>query len=154
MATKRKKEPEQGLVERLAERGEEAVSRLLDELNRSPRVADALDKAISAKGRVDSASRSALSQFGVAAADEIKDLRGQLERLEKRLARLEGGSASGAKTASAKSAKRSETKKTASAKKRTTRVKTDAEKAPSPPPGRAIGGGTGRGSPGGTPPAA
>lgn len=150
MATKRKKEPEQGLVERLAERGEEAVSRLLDELNRSPRVADALDKAMSAKGRVDSASRSALSQIGVAAADEIKDLRGQLERLEKRLARLEGGSASGAKGAPTESAKRSETKKTSSAKRRTTRVKTDAEKAPSPPPGRSIGGGTGRGSPGGT----
>jgi polyhydroxyalkanoate synthesis regulator phasin len=150
MATKRKKEPEQGLVERLAERGEEAVSRLLDELNRSPRVADALDKAMSAKGRVDSASRSALSQIGVAAADEIKDLRGQLERLEKRLARLEGGSASGAKSAPTESAKRSETKKTPTAKKRTTRVKTDADKAPSPPPGRSIGGGTGRGSPGGT----
>ena len=150
MATKRKKEPEHGLVERLAERGEEAVSRLLDELNRSPRVADALDKAMSAKGRVDSASRSALSQIGVAAADEIKDLRGQLERLEKRLARLEGGSASGAKGVPTESAKRSETKKASSAKRRTTRVKTDAEKAPSPPPGRSIGGGTGRGSPGGT----
>ncbi len=152
MATKRKKEPEQGLVERLAERGEEAVSRLLDELNRSPRVADALDKAMSAKGRVDSASRSALSQFGVAAADEIKDLRGQLERLEKRLARLEGGSASGATRAPTESAKRSETKKTPTAKKRTTRVKTEAEKAPSPPPGRALGGGTGRGSSGGAGP--
>jgi polyhydroxyalkanoate synthesis regulator phasin len=152
MATKRKREPEQGLVERLAERGEEAVSRLLDELNRSPRVADALDKAMSAKGRVDSASRSALSQIGVAAADEIKDLRGQLERLEKRLARLEGGSASGAKSAPTQTAKRSETKKTPTAKKRAARVKTDAEKAPSPPPGRAIGGGTGRGSPGGTGP--
>jgi polyhydroxyalkanoate synthesis regulator phasin len=152
MATKRNKEPEQGLVERLAERGEEAVSRLLDELNRSPRVADALDKAMSAKGRVDSASRSALSQFGVAAADEIKDLRGQLERLEKRLARLEGGSASGATGAPTESAKRSETKKTPTAKKRTTRVKTEAEKAPSPPPGRALGGGTGRGSSGGAGP--
>jgi hypothetical protein len=152
MATKRKKEPD-SLVERLAERGEEAVSRLLEELNRNPRVADAMDKAMSAKGRVDSASRTALTQIGLAAADEIKDLRGQLERLEKRLARLEGGAASGAKASAKPSAKRSETKKTPSAKKRTTRVKTEAEKAPSPPPGRAIGGGTGRGSPGGTPPA-
>jgi hypothetical protein len=150
MATKRKKEPE-SLVERLAERGEEAVSRLLEEINRNPRVADAVDKAMSAKGRVDSASRSALTQIGLAAADEIKDLRGQLERLEKRLARLEGGAASGAKTSAKQSARRSETKKTPSAKKRTTRVKTEGEKAPSPPPGRAIGGGTGRGSPG-TPP--
>src|SRR5688572_24971364 len=148
MATKRNKEPEQGLVERLAERGEEAVSRLLDELNRSPRVADALDKAMSAKGRVDSASRSALSQFGVAAADEIKDLRGQLERLEKRLARLEGGRASGAKGSGKSTAKRSETKTTPSAKKSSTRVKKEADKAPSPAPGRAIGGGSGRGSAG------
>jgi hypothetical protein len=151
MTTKRKKEPE-SLVDRLAERGEEAVSRLLEELNRNPRVADAMDKAMSAKGRVDSASRTALTQIGLAAADEIKDLRAQLERLEKRLARLEGGAASGAKASAQPSAKRSETKKTPSAKKRTTRVKTEAEKAPSPPPGRAIGGGTGRGSPGGTPP--
>lgn len=151
MATKRKKEPD-SLVERLAERGEEAVSRLLDELNRSPRVADALDKAMSAKGRVDSASRTALSQIGLAAADEIKDLRGQLERLEKRLARLEGGGGGRTKSATARSAKRTETKKTPTARKRTTRVKTEAEKAPSPPPGRAIGGGTGRGSPGGTGP--
>ena len=150
MATKRKKEPE-SLVERLADRGEEAVSRLLGELN--PRMSDARDKAMSAKGRVDSASRAALAQMGVAAADEIKDLRGQLERLEKRLARLEGG-ASGAGASEKQSGKKSETKRTPSAKKRTTRVKTEPEKAPSPPPGRAIGGGTGRGSPGGTPPAA
>jgi hypothetical protein len=151
MATKRKKEPE-SLVERLADRGEEAVSRLLGELN--PRMSDALDKAASAKGRVDSASRAALAQIGLAAADEIKDLRGQLERLEKRLARLEGGTASGAKAPGKRSAKKSETKKTPSAKKTTTRVKKEAEKAPSPSPGRAIGGGSGRGSTGGTPPAA
>jgi septal ring factor EnvC (AmiA/AmiB activator) len=151
MATKRKKEPD-SLVERLAERGEEAVTRVLDEL--SPRMSDAFDRAMSAKGRVDSASRAALAQFGVAAADEIKDLRSRLERLEKRLARLEGGAASGAKATEKRSAKKSETKKTPTAKKGTTRVRTQTEKAPSPPPGRAIGGGSGRGSPGGTPPAA
>jgi hypothetical protein len=151
MATKRKKDPDNNLVERLADRGEEAVSRLLSELN--PRMSGAIDKAMSAKGRVDSASRAALTQIGLAAADEIKDLRGQLERLEKRLARLEGG-ASGAKASGKQSAKKSETKTTPSAKKSTTRAKKETKKAPSPPPGRAIGGGTGRGSPGGTPPAA
>ena len=150
MATKRKKEPE-NLVERLAERGEEAVSRVLNEL--SPRISAAFDRAMSTKGRVDSASRSALTQLGLAAADEIKDLRGQLERLENRLARLEGTS-SGAKPSGRQSAKKSETKTTPSAKKGSTRVKKETDKAPSPPPGRAIGGGTGRGSPGGTPPAA
>jgi hypothetical protein len=108
---------------------------------------------VSTKGRVDSASRSALTQLGLAAADEIKDLRGQLERLEKRLARLEGGS--GAEGSAAKgSAKKSETKTTPSAKKGSTRVKKEADKAPSPSPGRAIGGGSGRGSSGGNPPAA
>lgn len=151
MATKGKKEPG-NLVERLADRGEDAVSRVLNEL--SPRISAAFDRAITSKGRVDSASRSALTQLGLAAADEIKDLRGQLERLEKRLARLEGGSASGAKASGKSSAKRSETKTTPSAKKGSTRVKKEADKAPSPAPGRAIGGGSGRGSAGGTPPAA
>jgi hypothetical protein len=150
MATKGKKEPG-NLVERLADRGEDAVSRVLDEL--SPRISAAFDRAMASKGRVDSASRSALTQLGLAAADEIKDLRGQLERLEKRLARLEGGSASGAEASGKSSAKRSETKTTPSAKKGSTRVKKEADKAPSPAPGRAIGGGSGRGS-AGTPPAA
>ena len=154
MATKGKKEPG-NLVERLADRGEDAVSRVLNEL--SPRISAAFDRAMASKGRVDSASRSALTQLGLAAADEIKDLRGQLERLEKRLARLEGGSASGAKASGKSSAKRSETKTTPSAKKGSTRVKNEAvkeeaDKAPSPAPGRAIGGGSGRGS-AGTPPA-
>lgn len=150
MATKRKKDPDNNLVERLADRGEEAVSRLLSELN--PRMSGAIDKAMSAKGRVDSASRAALTQIGLAAADEIKDLRSQLERLEKRLARLEGGA--GSTASGRRTAKKSETKTTPSAKKGTTRVKKEPDKAPSPPPGRAIGGGTGRGSGGGTPPAA
>jgi ribosomal protein L29 len=129
--------PEPGVVERLSKRGEEAFSRLADELGRNERVADALGKAMSAKGRLDGASRRALGQVGLAAADELKDLRAQIAKLEKRLAKLEGGTAS---------AKRSETKRTSTAKKRTARVKTDQEKAPSPPPGRALGGGSGRGS--------
>jgi hypothetical protein len=150
MATKENKEPG-NLVERLADRGEEAVSRVLNEL--SPRISAAFDRAMASKGRVDSASRSALTQLGLAAADEIKDLRGQLERLEKRLSRLEGGSAPGTKASGKSTAKRSETKTTPSAKKSSTRVKKEADKAPSPAPGRAIGGGSGRGS-AGTPPAA
>jgi hypothetical protein len=138
MATRGKK-PEPGVVERLSKRGEEAFARVAEELGRNERVADALGKALSAKGRLDTASRRALGQVGLAAADELKDLRSQIERLEKRLAKLESSSG-------ATSAKRSETKKAPSAKKRTTRAKTDQEKAPSPPPGRALGGGSGRGS--------
>jgi hypothetical protein len=138
MATRGKK-PEPGVVERLSKRGEEAFARVAEELGRNERVADALGKALSAKGRLDTASRRALGQVGLAAADELKDLRSQIERLEKRLAKLESSSG-------ATAAKRSESKKAPSAKKRTTRSKTDQEKAPSPPPGRALGGGSGRGS--------
>jgi hypothetical protein len=139
MATKRKRPDEGGFVERLAGRGEETVTRFLDEVARNPRVADALGMAMSAKGKVDAGARRTLSQVGLAAADELKDLRKQIERLERRLARLEGGT----KT----TAKRSETKKKPTTRKRTTTtVKKDAEKAASPAPGRSIGGGPGRGS--------
>jgi chromosome segregation ATPase len=137
MATRGKK-PEPGVVERLSKRGEEAFTRLAEELGRNERLADALGKAMSAKGRLDGASRRALGQVGLAAADELRELRAQIEKLEKRLAKLEGASTS---------AKRGETKATSTAKKRTrTRVKRDQDKAPSPPPGRALGGGSGRGS--------
>jgi hypothetical protein len=140
MATGRKKPDEGGLVGRLAERGEEAVNRLTNELANNPMVTDALGKALSAKGKVDAGARRTLSQIGLAAGDEVKDLRKQIERLERRLARLEGGT----------SAKRSETKKKPTARKKSTTVKSDAKKAASPPSGRSLGGGTGRGSsPGG-----
>jgi len=139
MATRRR-DPEPGVVERLSKRGEEAFARLADELGKNERVADALGKALSAKGRLDGASRRALGQVGLAAAEELKELRAQIQKLEKRLAKLESGQSS------ARSAKRSETKKTPSAKKGTTRTEEDQKKAPSPPAGRAIGGGSGRGS--------
>jgi polyhydroxyalkanoate synthesis regulator phasin len=141
-----------GMVNRLAGRGEEAVSRLVEELGKNPRVTDALGRAMSAKGKIDQSARGALAQVGLAAADELKELRAQIERLERRLAKLEssgGSSPGGSQTGSKASAKKSETRKAPSAKKGTT-TKKPAEKAPSPPPGRAIGGGTGRGTPGGT----
>jgi septal ring factor EnvC (AmiA/AmiB activator) len=147
MATNKK--PDEGrFVERLAGRGEEAVSRLVDELSRNPRVTDALSKAMSAKGKVDSGARRTLSQVGLAAADELKDLRKQIERLERRLARLEGAGAP--KSAGRSTAKRSETKTKPTAKKSTTTAKPSTKKPPSPPAGRSLGGGPGRGStPGG-----
>jgi polyhydroxyalkanoate synthesis regulator phasin len=145
MATGKKPE-DSGFVGNLADRGEKAVNRLLDELAHNPRVTEALGKAMSAKGKVDSTARSTLSQLGVAAADELKDLRKQIERLERRLARVEG--ASGTKASS--TAKRSETKKQPTAKKSTTTAKPAAKKASSPPSGRSLGGGSGRSStPGG-----
>jgi hypothetical protein len=140
MATGQKKPDDGGFVGRLAERGEEAVNRLVNELSNNPRVTDALGKALSAKGKVDAGARRTLAQIGLAASDELKDVRKQIERLERRLARLEGGT----------SAKRSETKKKPTARKKSTTVKGDAQKAASPPSGRSLGGGTGRGSsPGG-----
>jgi polyhydroxyalkanoate synthesis regulator phasin len=137
-----KKPNEGGRVNRLAGRGEEAVTRLVEELSKNPRVTEALGKAMSAKGKIDQSARGALTQVGLAAADELKELRKQIERLERRLAKLE---TTESKPAAKSTAKKTETKKAPTAKKRTT-VKKDAEKAPSPPPGRAIGGGSGRGS--------
>jgi hypothetical protein len=142
MPSKGKKSDDGGFVGGLAERGEKAVNRVMEELARNPRVTDALDKAMSAKGKVDSGARRTLSQLGLAAADELKDLRKQIERLERRLARVE--SDTGTKAGS--SAKRSETKKTPSAKKTTSSGKSAPKKKPSPPAGRSLGGGTGRGS--------
>jgi len=138
-----KKPDGDGTLNRLAGRGEEAVTRLVEELSKNPRVTDALGKVMDAKGRIDQSARGAVSQVGLAAADELKELRKQIERLERRLAKLETTETKPA--AKKTTAKKSETKKTPTAKKRTT-VKKDAEKAPSPPPGRAIGGGSGRGS--------
>lgn len=143
MAEPEKTTADQGMVGRLSKRGEEALNRLVDELGKNPRVTEALSKAMEAKGRLDDATRKALGQAGLAAADELKDLGKQLEKLEKRLAKLEGDSGS-AKPKS--TAKRSQKKSTTSAKKGTTPAKTEDETGPSPSPGRSIGGGTGRGS--------
>jgi polyhydroxyalkanoate synthesis regulator phasin len=143
-----KKSDNGGTVNRLAARGEEAVTRLVEELSKNPRVTDAIARAMDAKGKVEQSARGTLSQVGLAAADELKDLRKQIERLERRLAKLEGKDA---KSGSKPTAKKSETKKTPTAKKSTT-TKKDAENtentenAPSPSPGRSIGGGSGRGS--------
>jgi polyhydroxyalkanoate synthesis regulator phasin len=137
------KQETEGALGRLSKRGEEAITRFVDEIGKNERVTDALGRAASAKGKLDGASRRAISQVGLAGADELQDLRKQVERLEKRLAKLEGGSG-GKKTAASKTTTRARTKKTTGA---------TTEKAASPAPGRAVGGGTGRGSAsGGTPP--
>ena len=140
MAKQQRKATEAGVVERLSRRGEETLGRLMDDFGRNERVTDALGRAMSAKGRLDTASKRALSQVGLAPADDLDELRKHVAGLEKRVAKLEGGT--GAKT----SAKRSETKKTSTAKRQTTRTRKKDEKAPSPPAGRALGGGSGRGA--------
>src|SRR6185312_13098352 len=133
-----KKPSDGGVVNRLAGRGEEAVTRLVEELSKNPRVTDALGRVMEAKTKIDQSARGAVAQAGLAAADELKELRKQIERLERRLAKLESGESKPA-------AKKTTAKKSETTKKRTT-VKKDAEKAPSPAPGRSIGGGSGRGS--------
>ncbi|MGH3024733.1 MAG: hypothetical protein ACRDNI_13825 [Gaiellaceae bacterium] len=135
MATK-KDETNGGTLGRMSKRGEEALTRLVDELGKNDRVTDALGRASSAKGRLDGASRRALGQVGLAAADELKDLRAHIEKLEKRLVKLESaskGKSAGKKTAASKATTRLREKKTG-------------ESTPSPAPGRAVGGGSGRGS--------
>jgi polyhydroxyalkanoate synthesis regulator phasin len=92
MATGESKDYDSGVVGRLAGRGEEAMSRLMDELGRNRKVTEALTRAVAAKGMLDTASRSALTQVGLAPAEEVRELRQRVIELEKRLAKLEGGS--------------------------------------------------------------
>ena len=110
MATRQRKTPDSGVVGRLAGRGEEAMSRLMDELGRNSAVTEALTRAVAAKGMLDSASRTALTQVGLAPADEVRELRRRVIDLEKRLGKLEGGS----------TRKRKPTTKTTASKGKTT----------------------------------
>ena len=137
MAKKKKKEIDEGTLGRLSKAGEDAVTRLIEELGKNERVTDTIARAMSAKGRVDDGAKRAFGSVGLAASDELKDLRKHIERLEKRLAKLE---------TDAKPAPKS---RTTAAKPRTTgstRAKKTTEQSTSPAPGRSIGGGTGRGS--------
>jgi hypothetical protein len=141
MAKKKKekaKEADAGTLERLSKAGEEAVTRLLEELGKNERVTDALSRAMSAKGRLDESARRALGQVGLAAADELKDLRAYTEKLEKRLVKLE------AETKPKPAAKPRATKPRSSSS--TATAKKTAEESASPAPGRAVGGGTGGGA--------
>jgi polyhydroxyalkanoate synthesis regulator phasin len=97
MATAQKKKTEAGVIGRLAEKGEETIHRLVEEAEKNRTVADALQRAATAKGRLDSASRAALLQIGLAPAEDVKELRGKLEALEKRVAKLEGAKKPAAK---------------------------------------------------------
>ncbi len=89
MAENGKQEGETSVITKLSKAGEDAVTRIVEELGKNERVTDAVARAMSAKGKVDERTRKTLGQVGVAGADEIKSLRKHLERLEKRLAALE-----------------------------------------------------------------
>jgi len=115
-----KKSNDGGTVNRFATRGEEALTRLIEELSKNPRVTDAVSRAMETKGKIDQSARGALTQVGLAAADELKELRKQIERLERRLAKLE---TKDSKAASKPAAKKPAAKKAPAAKKRTTTAK-------------------------------
>lgn len=138
MATKIKKDENSGVVGRLAGRGEEALTKLMDELGRNERVTEALSRAANAKGRLDVTSRAALHGIGLAPVDDVRDLQKRLESLEKRLAKIEGAAGVTPTT------KRAETKKTRSSatrKKRASAASKKADQAVSPAAGGALGGG-------------
>jgi len=81
---------------RLADKGEEAVTKLIDELAKNPRVTDALARVMEMKGKADEKTRQTLANSSGAAASQIKDLRIHLEKLEKRLQKMEGDSTTAA----------------------------------------------------------
>ena len=124
MAKKKKaKETDAGTLDRLSKAGEDVITRLVEELSKNERITDAIARAMAAKGKLDEGAKRAVGQVGLAAADELKDLRKHTERLEKRLAKLEA-----------------DTKPKPAAKPRTTKPRTTtatrAKKpaAPKPPP--------------------
>jgi hypothetical protein len=112
-----------GVITRLSKAGEDAINRLAEELGKNDRVTDAVARAMSAKDKMDERTRKTLGQVGVAAADEIKDLRGRLEKLEKRLAALEQKPKTAAKPKTT-AAKKPAAKRTASAAKASAAKKT------------------------------
>jgi len=126
-----KQEGDTGVITKLSKAGEDAVNRLVEELGRNERVTDAVARALAAKGKVDDATRRTLGQVGVAAADEIKDLRKHLERLEKRLAALEQKPTGTSKPTSAAKPKTAAKKTTGTAKRTSSPARGSAAKKPS-----------------------
>ena len=119
MAENGKQEGETGVITKLSKAGEDAVTKIVEELGKNERVTDAVARAMSAKGKDDEQARKTLGQVGVAGADEIKSLRKHLERLEKRLEALEHKQEPAAKpkTTAAKKPATGTAKRTASATK-------------------------------------
>ena len=89
---KNAKETDAGTLGRLSKAGEDALTRLVEELGKNERFTDAIARAGAAKGKLDESAKRAVGGVGLAAAEELKDLRKHVERLEKRLAKLEAGS--------------------------------------------------------------
>jgi hypothetical protein len=79
---KKAAEAERSTLTRLAERGEEAIKRLTEELDKNARVQDAL-------GRLERIEKSVLNRLNIASLDEVEELRKEVAKLERRLARAE-----------------------------------------------------------------
>lgn len=129
MAENGKQEGESGVITKLSKAGEDALNRLAEELGKNERVTDAVARAMSAKGKVDERTRKTLGQVGVAGADEIKNLRKRLERLEKRLVALEQKPKPAAKPKTAAAKKPATAKRTSSATKASAAKKSAGESA-------------------------
>ena len=117
MAENGEQKGDTGVITKLSKAGEDAVTKLMEELGKNERVTDAVARAMSAKDKVDERTRKTISQVGVAGADEIKALRKHLERLEKRLAALEQKPKPTAAKPKTSAAKKPAAKRTASATK-------------------------------------
>ncbi len=79
----------ESLVGRLADVGEEAIRRVYDEIDRSERAHETLQRLSGTRGRLEKLSRSAMRQLGIAPLDEFELLQRRLDRLEKRVRTLE-----------------------------------------------------------------
>ena len=125
MAKKKTKAKEtETTLGRLSKAGEEALTRLVEELGKNERVTDAVGRAMSAKGKLDESAKRAVGGVGLAAAEELRELRTHIEKLEKRLAKLEADS---------KPAARSRTTKSRTTKPRTTTTRAKKPAASKPP---------------------
>jgi HAMP domain-containing protein len=74
--------PGPGPLERLASRGDDALRRVAEELERASRLPEARDRL----GQIE---RSVLVRLNVAPADEVEELRAKVAELEQRLLRAE-----------------------------------------------------------------
>ena len=77
-----KKQEAAGTLDRLAERGQDALKRISAEVDKNPRMHEA-------KERIERVGRLTLQQLNIALEDEVEKLRKEVARLEKRLAKLE-----------------------------------------------------------------
>ena len=112
-----KRGSEGSTIGRLADKGEETVTKLIDELAKNPRVTEALSRVMEMKGKADQATRKTIANASGATAGEIKNLRTRLERLENRLQQMESSGAGATTPAKPAAAKKPAARKPATAAK-------------------------------------